>query len=302
MKVLVLGGAGFLGTNLVRHLVEEKKNSVLVVDSLSKRLKSTTDGLKDIWSEIEFVKGDMRDLELMKKVVGGKDVIYNCAGQTSHILSIRDPLYDVSINCSGNLTLLEAVRRINKKALVIYPSSSTAVNCYDVYSANKSVIEKYYQIHHRVYNLKTIVLRFGNLYGPYGKADSGFGFANYFISQAFKGKNITIYGDGKQTRNLMYVKDAVEVMRRCFDYPKLAGKTFWAVYRRHYQVLTVARWIVSVFGKGKIIKVKWPEVRKKIEIGKVKIDDKKLYRKIGWRPKYKLKEGLKDTKMIMEGI
>src|SRR5205085_12189275 len=144
--------------------------------------------------------------------------------QTSHPLSLQDPVHDAEINCVGNLKLLEAVRLINPAAVVVYTSSSTVIGRavgdlidekhgekpLDIYSANKGAAEKYYRIYHRVHDLKTIVLRFANLYGPYGKGYAEFGFINYFISLAWAGKAVDLFGSGEQTRNVLYAEDAAE--------------------------------------------------------------------------------------------
>ena len=229
MKILILGGAGFLGSNLVRWCLQKGEHKILVVDFLDSRLKSTIDNLWDVIHNIEFIEGDMRNTKLMEKLVKDKDVIINCAAQTSHPLSLNDPFFDAEINCLGNLTLLEAIRKYNKRAKIIYISSSTVIgrsrgnivteshreSPLDIYSANKGVAEKYYQIYNRVYDLKTLTLRFANLYGPYGKGFPEFGFVNYFIALAFLNKEITIYGDGSQNRNVMYVEDATDLIYKC---------------------------------------------------------------------------------------
>lgn len=314
MKILILGGAGFLGNNLVRRCLLDKKIKVTVVDSLESQLKTNIHLLDDIRSKIEFIKGDMRNETLMDKVVKNKDVIYNCAGQTSHPLSIENPFLDVDINCRGNLTLLESIRKHNKKAKVVYTSSSTitgraqkirideehAERPLDIYSANKSVAEKYYYIYAKVHGLKTLSLRFANLFGPYGKGDPQFGFINYFIDLAFHNKEIPIYGNGKQMRNVMYVEDAVDILYKSIQYDKIFGDIYFAAHREHYSILKIAQEIVSVFGKGKIKKISWPNMRKKIEINDIVITGEKLFYMTKWEPKFNLHTGMKKTKEIME--
>ena len=181
MKILIVGGAGFVGANLVRRCLQEETNQLTVVDFLEPRLHASTVHLSEVWDQIRFVKGSICDESLIAAVVQGQDIIFNCAAQTSHPLSLRDPLFDAEINCLGNLKLLEAVRLLNPEAVVVYPSSSTVIGKavgetvdethgekpLDLYSANKGVAEKYYRIYHRVHDLKTVVLRFANLYGPY---------------------------------------------------------------------------------------------------------------------------------------
>ena len=184
MRVLVIGGAGFLGANLVRRCLREPDHHVTVLDSLEPRLHATIEPLRQVWDRIEFVRGSMGDEPLVADIVRRQDIIFNCAAQTSHPLSLQDPLFDAEINCLGNLKLLEAVRLFNTQAVVVYVSSSTVIGKavgdlvdeshgeapLDIYSANKGVAEKYYRIYNRVHDLKTVTLRFANLFGPYGSA------------------------------------------------------------------------------------------------------------------------------------
>ncbi len=313
MNILVVGGAGFLGANLVRRCLREQGTVVTVLDSLEPRLKATTENLKEVWDRIRFVHGSMGDGTLIAKTVQGQDIIFNCAAQTSHPLSLQDPLFDAEINCLGNLKLLEAIRRVNRKAVVLYTSSSTVIGKaekevvdeghgekpLDIYSANKGVAEKYYRIYNRVYDLKTTVLRFANLYGPYGKGYPEFGFVNYFIDLAWNGREITIYGSGEQTRNVMYVEDAVDILWQAAGDERLVGDVFFAAHDMQSTVAEIAREIVRIFGQGTLRTVEWPNERKRIEIESVAISSYRLQQITGWRARYSLEEGLLKTKEIL---
>jgi UDP-glucose 4-epimerase len=290
----------------------EKNAHISVVDFLDPRLCSTKESLREVMERIEFIQGDIRDPELMASVVKGKDVIYNCAAQTSHPLSIKDPFFDTDINCIGNFRVLEAIRLYNKDALVVYVSSSTVIGKavgdvieeshwerpLDIYSANKGVAEKYYRIYNKVYDIKTIIIRFANIFGPYGKDTSDFGFINYFISEAYKGKDITIYKPGNQTRNVLFVEDAVEVLIKIINEKRAIGDLFFAVHDDHLTVREIAFTICDVFG-GKVAEIEWPELRKRIEIDNVIISSAKLRCLIKWYPKYNFKEGLEKTRQIV---
>lgn len=313
MNILIMGGAGFLGNNLVRKCLQKGKHAITVVDSLDPKLQSNKKNLSDILHKITFIKGDMLDSRLMSKVVRDKHIIFNCAGQTSHPLSLRDPFFDTKINCLGNLTLLEAVKNNNIKARLVYTSSSTLIGKahdesvdekhgekpLDIYSANKGVAEKYYYIYGKVHGLNTLSLRFANLYGPYGKASPEFGFINYFIDLASHGKDISIFGSGQQMRNVMYAEDAADLLYRCAMKKEIFNNVYFAVHREHYSILNIARTIISVFKNGQIKKVPWPTIRKKIEIDNVVISGAKLFYKVQWEPKYNLKTGLEKTKKMM---
>src|SRR5438477_6542726 len=247
MKILIIGGAGFLGANMVRRCLAEPDTKVTVMDSLDPHLRSTTKNLQEVWDRIHFARCDLRDEHLLSELVLDQDVIFNCAAQTSHPLSIQYPLLDADINCVGNLKLLETIRLLNDRAVVVYTSSSTVIGKaehpvvdethsekpLEIYSANKGVAEKYYRIYHTLHDLKTVVLRFANLYGPYGKGFPEFGFVNYFIDLAWRGEAIKVFGAGDQLRNLMYVEDATEVLWRAAANPRLVGEVYFAAGDEH---------------------------------------------------------------------
>lgn len=310
MNILVIGGAGFLGANLVRRCLQEPNNQITVLDSLEPHLRASTNSLQQVWSKIRFVRGSMGDEPLIAEIVQGQDIIFNCAAQTSHPLSLQDPLFDAEINCLGNLKLLEAVRLLNKQAVVVYTSSSTVIGKavgdvvdethgekpLDIYSANKGVAEKYYRIYNRVHDLKTVVLRFANLYGPYGKGYPEFGFVNYFIHLAWTAQEIKIFGAGDQTRNLLYVEDAADILYQAAQDQRLIGETYFAAHHEHLSVLEIAQTIVRVLGRGQVTHVEWPDERRRIEIDRVQISSARLCSITSWQPRYSFEQGLERTK------
>jgi UDP-glucose 4-epimerase len=314
MKVLIVGGAGFLGANLVRRCLAERGVIVTVLDSLDPHLHATTRHLREVWARIRFVRGDIRDETLLAEIVQGQDVIFNCAAQTSHPLSIQYPLLDAEINCLGNLKLLEAVRLLNPGARVIYTSSSTVIGKaqtpvvdedhperpLEIYSANKGVAEKYYQIYHTIHDLQTVVLRFANLYGPYGKGYQEFGFINYFIHLAWSGAPITIYGSGDQTRNVLHVDDATDLLWRAARESRLVGHTHFATSSEHLSVARIAETIVQVLGRGRVEHIEWPDERKRIEIDRVQFSSERLRSIVDWVPRHDLESGLRAVKAVLE--
>ena len=313
MKILIIGGAGFLGAHTVRRCLRDPENEVTVLDSLEPELHATTAHLEPVWDRITFVRGSMNDEPVVANVVQGQDVIINLAAQTSHPRSLQNPLLDAQINCLGNLKLLEAVRLLNRKAVVIYASSSTVIGRavgdlvdedhgerpLDIYSANKGVAEKYYRIYNRVHDLKTIVLRFANLYGPYGKGSPEFGFINYFIDLALRNEEIRIFGNGEQTRNVLYAEDAAEALYVAAQSPQLIGEVYFATHEEHLSVAQIAEEITRQFGSGKISHVDWPDERKRIEIEQVRFSSERFRDLVDWRPVYDFKQGLARTKAII---
>ena len=314
MKILIIGGAGFLGANMVRRCLAEPDTKVTVMDSLDPHLRSTTKNLQEVWDRIHFARCDLRDEHLLSELVQDQDVIFNCAAQTSHPLSIQYPLLDADINCAGNLKLLEAVRLLNRRALVVYTSSSTVIGKaeqtvvdethsekpLEIYSANKGVAEKYYRIYHTLHDLRTVVLRFANLYGPYGKGFPEFGFVNYFIPLAWQTEEIRIFGNGEQTRNVLYVDDATELLWRAASDDRLIGETYFATGDEHLSVREIAETIVSVFGRGKVTHIDWPDERRRIEIDHIKFSSERLRSLTGWRPRYDFSSALNELKAVLE--
>jgi UDP-glucose 4-epimerase len=310
VRVLIIGGAGFLGSNLVHYCLAKPRVAVTVLDSLEPALHATTRHLVPVWPRIRFIRGSLLDDALVAQAVQDQDVIVNCAAQTSHPLSIQNPLLDAQINCLGNLRLLENIRLLNPGAVVVYTSSSTVIGRaagelvdeshgekpLDIYSANKGVAEKYYRIYHRVHDLKTVVLRFANLFGPYGKGFPEFGFINYFLHLALAGEEIRIFGDGEQTRNVLYVDDAAEAIWTALQSPQLQGETYFAVHDEHLSVREIAAAIVRVIGRGTVTHVPWPDERKRIDVDRVRITAARFRELTGWQPRHSFESGLELTK------
>ncbi len=314
MNVLIIGGAGFVGSNLVRRCLAQKACRVTVMDCLEPHGHPTTEHLKQVWSKIRFVRGDIRNETLLAEIVQDQDIIFNCAAQPSHALSVQYPLLDTDISCMGSLKLLETVRLLNKDATVIFTSTTTTIGeavsefadedhperPLEIYSANKGAAEKYYRIYHRQYDLKTVVLRFPNLYGPFGKGHKSFGFINYFIYLAWLNQNIEIFGEGSQTRNIMYVEDATDILWRAAHEPNLIGETYLAAGTEHVTVNEIAESIVNVFDRGNVTHIDWPDDRRRIEVGDVTLCSDRLRAITKWKPRYDLISGLERTKAILE--
>jgi len=170
----------------------------------------------------------------------------------------------------------------------------------EIYSANKGVAEKYYRIYHTIHDLKTVVLRFANLYGPYGKGYQEFGFINYFIHQAWNNHEITIFGTGDQSRNVLYVDDATNILWQAAHEPRLVGESWFATSDQHLTVAAIAEKIVQVFQRGKVTHIKWPDERKRIEIDHVMFSSKRLRSLVDWMPETDLETGLLRIKAILE--
>ena len=167
----------------------------------------------------------------------------------------------------------------------------------DIYSANKSVSEKYAIIYSKAYGMDISVIRLSNVYGPRACINSAdFTFNNYFIGLSLQNKEITIFGDGKQLRNFIYVDDAISALIMASQSEKTRGEVFFAVGDEHCSVAEIAQKIIKVFEMGSLKFIAWPPERKATEIGDAIISNGKIKKILSWKPEFNLSSGLAETK------
>lgn len=309
MKILVIGGLGFIGSNLVRECVRYK-HQVSVYDNLDPHAGGNLYNIHDIKDDVEVHYHDILDFDRLAEHIVGKDIIVNCAASTSHPFSMREPWLDMDVNCRGVINILEAIRRYNPEAKFIHLGTSTQLGRLiyqpadekhpefplDIYSANKSVSEKYVLIYAKAYHLRACVIRLSNVYGPRASIHSPeFTFNNYFLGLALQGKEIPIFGGGLYLRNFIYVEDAVEAVLLAANSEGSNGETFFVVGDEHLSVLNFAEKIVEIIGKGCIRSVPYPNNRQPMEIGDVQLSHQKISEWLKWQPKTNLSIGLEKT-------
>jgi nucleoside-diphosphate-sugar epimerase len=236
-KVLVTGGAGFIGSHLVLELLK-RKYEVVIFDDLSSgkiaNLRETSGK-----TGFEFIEGDIRDESKLKAAFKGVDVVIHLAALIDISASITDPALTNDVNVTGTLNVLREaaknkVRRfVFASSTAVYGDSETLpinekviVDPISPYAASKLAGEAYCRAFTGSYGLSTVVLRFFNVYGPRSENSPYCGVITKFIQQASRGEAIKIYGDGEQTRDFIYVKDIVEALILSLEAQEVDGETF----------------------------------------------------------------------------
>ena len=313
-KILITGGLGFIGSNLA-HKCLELGAKVTVFDCLDPRSGGNLYNIQEIRDHIEICFHDILNFDQITEHIVDKDIIFNCAASTSHSFSMREPWLDQDVNSRGMINLLEAIRRFSPDIKFVHVGTSTQLGKLhyrpadefhpefptDIYSANKSVSEKYALIYATAYNLNLCVIRFANVFGPRASIHSPeFTFNNYFIGLTLQNKTITVFGDGKQLRNVLFVDDAVNALILASQNDRMNGETFFAVSDTHHSVTQIAEETVKYIGAGNVKHVDWPAGRKAIDIGDAVISNKKIKKFINWLPQYDLESGLVKTKEYYE--
>lgn len=299
-RVLVLGGAGFLGTNLSRRLVEAGAS----VTATSTRASAVTP------PGVRHVRWDAADADSVRPLVADADVVFSLFGRSGAVRSVQEPAGDLAVNGAGQLAVLEAVRRERPAAKVVFPGSrlsygrvsevpvaeSHPMEPLDVYAVHKLAGERYHQIYHRVHGLRTTVVRVTNPYGPGQPADRReYGVVNAMVHRALADEALTIFGDGRQLRDVVYIDDVTDAFLAAAATPATDGEIYNLGSGVGVPLVEVAHAIVRLAGRGRVEHVPWPTLAARVETGDFVADVTKLGKTIDWRPRVGLDEGLART-------
>ncbi|MEJ2092747.1 MAG: SDR family NAD(P)-dependent oxidoreductase [Syntrophobacterales bacterium] len=308
-RVLITGGAGMIGSTIARLLVEQGAE-VTVVDALLPAFGGNRFNLQDIFDRIVFVKGDIRNLARVKEWVDGADYVFSLAAQVSYVDSNHDPLLDLDINCRGHINLLLALSQINRRAKVVFTSSrfvygsidynpvdeSHPFNCLSIYGIHKLAGEKYYRFYHDAHGLDTVSLRIANPYGPRQQMKhSKYGIVNWFIRLALEGKPLTVFGEGRQKRDYIFVEDVAEGILNVALTPGTAGQVYNLGTGVGTPFIDMVRLVGETIPGTDIQHLPWPQDRYFVETGDFIADITKLQEATGWAPRISLREGIEKT-------
>lgn len=330
MKILITGGAGFIGSNAAAYF-SQKGNDVIIFDNLSRNgSKKNLLWLKKIGAtNLKIVEGDIRfDTKKLASLVSDADLILHLAGQVAVTTSVQNPKEDFDINALGTLNLLEAVRLSGNNPILIYSSTNKVyggledvdvkeenarysfkkleygiseernLDFHSPYGCSKGAADQYVRDYSRIYDLNTIVFRQSCIYGPrqFGVEDQGW--VAWFIIALTKGKEITIYGNGKQVRDLLYVDDLILAY-------EMAAKNIKKTKGQIYNVgggkaNTISIWfdfkplLENLFKKSITSKFsQWRPGDQPIYIS----DIRKAKKDFGWKPKVTVEQGIKKLFM-----
>lgn len=304
---VVTGGLGFIGSNLARALVEAGAH-VRVVDALVPGHGGDRRNLEGVAAEV--LEADLVDPRVAE-VVEGADVVFNVAGQVSHLSSMTDPLRDLDLNVRSHLALLEALRRVAPGVTVVQTSTRQVygrpertpvdethpTRPVDVNGIDKLACEQLHLLYGAVHGLRVSALRLTNVYGPRQCLRSdGLGFLPVFVRQALDGGTITLYGDGGQRRDCLHVDDVCAALVQAATVPAAAGEVFNIGDAVVHTLREVAEALVAAAATGATITTTpWPAERARIDIGDFGTDATKAGAVLGWAPTVELGEGLAAT-------
>jgi UDP-glucose 4-epimerase len=308
-RVMITGGLGFIGSNIARRLAELGAD-VLLMDSLIPDFGGNFFNIDGIADRVRVNIADVRQESTMNHLVRDREVIFNLAGQVSHIDSMRDPYTDLDINCRSQLSILEACRKFNPGVKVVFAGTRQVygkpdslpvtedhlVRPSDVNGINKAAGENYHILYNNVFHVRACSLRLTNVYGPRQLIKHNRqGFIGWFIRLALEGREIQIFGDGSQIRDFVYVEDAVDAFLRAGASDSVNGHVFNVGGSEPTSHSDLVRLLIDVAGAGSVRHVPWPEDKKAIDIGSFYADSSRFHRTVGWAPRVPLRAGLTQT-------
>lgn len=296
-RVLITGGCGFVGANLVRYLGENTRWRLTVVDDLRSGRRSYLDDL-----DADVVIGDAGDPAVLEGVLEDADAVVHLASETGVVPSIEDPIRDFDGNAATCFRALESCRS-HSVSRFVYASSGAALGDVEPplheevvpkplspYGAGKLAGEAYCQAYAGSYGMHTVALRFANVYGPY--SDHKRNAIPNFIKRSLTGESLEIFGDGSQTRDFIFVDDLCDGIYRSLTSQRAAGEVFQLATNVETSVTDLAALIQRITGSKTEVQF---EPARTGEVYRSRADVSKAQRILGFEPSVSLEDGLTRT-------
>jgi UDP-glucose 4-epimerase len=308
-RVLITGGMGFIGSNLAISLVNMGAK-VTIVDAMIPGYGGNLFNIRDIREKAQVNFSDIRDVNAMDYLVVDQDFIFHLAGQVDHILSLTDPFPDIDMNIKGTAVVMEACKRNNPAARIIYtgtrgqygPATSLPVSenaptmPRGIYEISNLAAEKIIQVYHSIHGILSIPLRLTNIYGPRAQMQHPrYGVVNWFVRQVIDDQTIQVFGDGQIKRDFLFVDDCVEAMLMCARTEKAYGEILNVGIDQPTNFVNLAETLIKTSGSGKWEFAPFTAERKAQEPGDFYSDITKIRTLVGWAPRTPLETGLKKT-------
>ena len=307
--VLITGGLGFIGSNLAIKLVKAGAH-VTLLDAMLPLYGGNLFNIEPIRDQVLVNFSDIRDHNSMNYLVRGQDYIFHLAGQVSHVDSIVDPFTDIDINVNGTLSVLEACRKFNQDARIVFTGTrsqygpsvglpvdeSAPTNPMGMYAITNLTAEKIILMYHKVHDIPGVCLRITNTYGPrHHMKHNRYGVLNWFIRLALDDEMIPIFGDGRILRDFLYVDDLTEALMMCGLTEAAYGDMYNVGSGSSISFIDLAEKITAIAGSGRYEYAPFTAERKALEPGDYWADISKIRATVGWEPQVSLEEGLRRT-------
>ena len=308
-KVVITGGLGMIGSTLAHKLVDFGAN-VTIIDNYLEPYGANDANIAGIENKVKINIANICDKSSMKKLLQNKEIVFSLAGQVGHNISMKNPELDMELNCLGQLNTLQACSEGSKDAKILFAGSrfqfghiyKNPVNedhptaPLSIYAIHKLTGENYYQAFNKHYGMDTVVFRIANPYGPRSQMKHHhYSMVNWFLRQAMEEKDITVFGDGKQLRDYIYVDDLANAFLKAGVSEKSKGQIYNVGSGTGTKFIDMVHKIVKIVGKGKVISIPWPEEYEKVETGDYVTDIKKIQEHLNWFPEISFEEGLERT-------
>lgn len=302
-RALVVGGSGFIGFNLTCALVQAGARVTVMMRGLTGKAAPYPEGV------VEKI-ADLADIDDLLDIVLEHDLIFDVAGQSGAVKSNDSPLDDLRANLIGQFNLLEACRRTGSRARVVFASSRLVygrpqylpvdeahpTEPTSIYGVHRLAAEKYHRLYQRIHGLSGTILRITIPYGPF-KANNtnSHGVVNLFMSAAAEGRPITLYGDGRQLRDVLHVDDLVRAFLTVARSDRAEGMILNVGGATPVRLDEIAQVIVDAAGEGEVRFAPWPQGEADVETGDFCADNALITATTGWTPTIALKDGIEDS-------